>query len=145
MLRNNKIFLLLPVLLLFVVCCVGLSCRAEEKSTEPTANIFQSIAPIVASQLISEKNNLVIVDVRTPEERELVAIDNSMLIPVRQVLQGKFSLSKNEPILIYCAVGGRSLYAAKYLIIRGYKEIYNLDGGIDAWQKAGLAVIKGEK
>jgi rhodanese-related sulfurtransferase len=143
--RYYKTFLLLPMVLLLSVFNMGVCSRAEGRSGESVGSEYQSITPVAASRLIAEKKNLTIVDVRTLEERELAAIENSVLIPVGQVIKGDFSLPKTQPILIYCAVGGRSFYAAKYLIIRGYQEIYNLEGGVEAWQKAGLPVIKKEK
>jgi len=45
--------------------------------------------------------------------------------------------------MLLCAVGGRSYIAGKVLISRGYREVYNLDGGIEAWRRAGFAVLKG--
>ncbi len=143
--RYCKILSSLPVIVLFAICFAGIPCRAEGNPEKPVENVFQSITPTVAAQLIVEKENLMIVDVRTPAERDQAAIENSILIPVRQVLQGNHSFSKKEPVLVYCAVGGRSFYAAKYLISRGYEEVYNLAGGIDAWLKAGLPVIKEQK
>ena len=143
--RSCKAYILLLLVLLISVCSVDVSSRAEERPGGPVDSVYQSITPVVASVLIVEKENLVIVDVRTPGEREIAAIENSVLIPVGQLIKGNISLPKKQPVLLYCAVGGRSFYAAKYLKIRGYQEIYNLEGGIEAWQKAGLPVIKGEK
>lgn len=138
-----------------LVCCLVISslflffseriCTANEEPELQATPIFRSITPKVASRLIVEKKDLIVVDVRTEEEHVLMAIDNSVLIPVRQILGGKLPLSAEQPVLLYCAVGGRSYYAARYLKINGFKEIYNLDGGIKAWQKEGLPVIKGTK
>lgn len=143
--RYCKAYIFLPLVVLISVCSLGVSSRAEERPGELFGAVYQSITPTVASRLIVEKENLVIVDVRTPGEREIAAIENSVLVPVGQLIKGNISLPKKQPVLLYCAVGGRSFYAAKYLKIRGFQEIYNLEGGIEAWQKAGLPVIKGEK
>jgi rhodanese-related sulfurtransferase len=43
-------------------------------------------------------------------------------------------LDKNKPVLVYCAAGGRSASAAKDLKKAGFKKVYDLEGGYDAWE-----------
>jgi rhodanese-related sulfurtransferase len=45
-------------------------------------------------------------------------------------------------VFVYCAAGGRSAEAAAALKQLGHREVYNLAGGIDAWERAGLPVVK---
>ena len=99
---------------------------------------FQTISPAEAKQLIESRKNLMIVDVRSPEELKQGAIANSVLIPFWQILRGQHNLQKNQPLLLICAVGGRSYAVAQVLQRQGYRELYNLRGGIEAWKKAGL-------
>jgi rhodanese-related sulfurtransferase len=47
-----------------------------------------------------------------------------------------------KPVLVYCRSGGRSARASKQLEKLGYKVVYDLDGGITAWKKAGKKVVK---
>lgn len=49
-------------------------------------------------------------------------------------------ISKNQPVLITCLNGQRSLMAAQQLIKRGYRKVYVLKGGIEAWQRAGYTL-----
>lgn len=51
-------------------------------------------------------------------------------------------LRKNEPILMYCALGNRARRAAKVALELGYRDIVIIDGGIRAWMKAGLPIKK---
>ena len=51
-------------------------------------------------------------------------------------------LDKNQPYLVHCAVGMRSAKAYKIMDQQGFKTIYDLKGGMDAWKKAGLPVEK---
>lgn len=46
-------------------------------------------------------------------------------------------LNTDKPLLVYCASGVRSEQAAKWLLKKGFKEVYNLKGGTSAWQMAG--------
>ena len=51
-------------------------------------------------------------------------------------------LDKSKPIMVYCAVGGRSGAASKLLAENGFTKIYDLEGGIRSWEKAGKEVVK---
>ncbi len=48
-------------------------------------------------------------------------------------------LDKNKPVFIYCAVGGRSGSACSVLAKKGFKQVYNLEGGINAWRASGFS------
>lgn len=52
------------------------------------------------------------------------------------------NVSKDTPIYLYCASGGRSGEAAEILSKAGYKKVYNLLGGMRAWNAAGKPVVK---
>lgn len=54
----------------------------------------------------------------------------------------KLSFPKDGDILLYCQSGGRSASVARNLVKNGYTQVYNLSGGIMAWQNAGLPVNK---
>lgn len=51
-------------------------------------------------------------------------------------------LDKTKPVFVYCAVGGRSVKATQQLQQLGYKAVYNLSGGMQAWQQANYPVEK---
>lgn len=51
-------------------------------------------------------------------------------------------LDKNKPVFIYCAVGGRSASAVNLFAAKGFKTIYNLEGGISAWLSNGLPISR---
>jgi thioredoxin 1 len=50
------------------------------------------------------------------------------------------ALDKNKPVYVYCLSGGRSNAASKELLAKGFKEVYDLDGGIRKWKQAGKPV-----
>ncbi len=85
--------------------------------------------------------DLLIVDVRNPDELKQGKIENSVLVPFWNVKKGEHSLPKDRPILLVCAVGGRSYGAMQILARQGYRELYNLKGGMSAWKKAKLPVV----
>lgn len=84
-------------------------------------------------------------DIRSPKERQIAYIEGSHLLPPPKVKEeiASFASDKSENIVLYCASGKRSLAAAKELSKLGYQNLYNLDGGIEAWQKEALPVSSG--
>ena len=105
---------------------------------------YKNISPEEANKMIGEKGNgLLILDVRTPGEYNNDGhIKGSRLIPIN-VLETKLKeivSFKDKDILVYCKVGGRSSKASSILINKGFKNIYNMSGGIDEWKRLGLKV-----
>lgn len=90
-----------------------------------------------------EINSAVLVDVRTHDEYNSGYIENSLNI---DYLSNDFSenvekLDKNTPIVLYCRSGRRSSLSANKLSKLGFKEIYNLEGGILDWIEIGNSVV----
>jgi rhodanese-related sulfurtransferase len=79
-----------------------------------------------------------VLDVRTPAENQRDALDRSTLIPIDQLERRIEELPPNRetPILIYCAHGIRSVFGASILERHGFKNIFNLAGGIVAYRQS---------
>ena len=85
-----------------------------------------------------------LLDVRTPEEWKEGHLEKAKLVTLSKegfVEKAKAELDPKKPVLVYCKSGGRSAKAAKQLREAGF-TVYDLDGGITAWQKAGKPVVK---
>lgn len=85
-----------------------------------------------------------ILDVRTPEEYAEGHIKGAVNIDVYESdfqAAASDSLSVEKPVYVYCRSGRRSLMAGEMLAKEGY-NVVDLDGGIIAWEKAGLPVVK---
>ena len=80
------------------------------------------------------EDSFTILDVRQPGEYEQEHIPGAKLIPLPKLSDSLDELDQQKPTIVHCAIGGRSLVAAKLLSGRGFKEVYNLKGGIKAWQ-----------
>lgn len=100
--------------------------------------IFRSLSPKEAKALIETRKDLAIIDVRAPEELVQGSIPGAKLIPFTELAKGRASLPGGQPLLLICAVGGRSYAVGRYFSGKGFQEIYNLEGGISAWKAAGL-------
>jgi rhodanese-related sulfurtransferase/rubrerythrin len=75
-----------------------------------------------------------LLDVRQPKEYKQAHIPGAQLIPLATLSDSLNELDPAKPVIVYCAMGGRSRVAAQLLSGQGFEEIYNLQGGIKAWQ-----------
>lgn len=75
-----------------------------------------------------------LLDVRQPGEYEQEHLAGARLIPLKELPERVGELTPDQPVLVYCAIGGRSRAAAQYLNGQGFNQVYNLSGGIKAWQ-----------
>lgn len=116
------------------------SCRSSAQSA------IKDVEPEVFQKLISEDANAQLLDVRTPGEYAGGHLNGAHNLDWRtsNFNSGLEELNKNKPIYLYCLSGGRSASAAKKLSSIGFKEVYNLKGGILAWKKAELPVETGK-
>jgi rhodanese-related sulfurtransferase len=89
-----------------------------------------------------DAGNLVLLDVRTPEEYNDGFIEGARNLDYfgSGFEKALLAFDKEIPVYVYCASGGRSEAAAEDLIKQGLKEVYNLAGGIEAWQDEKLPV-----
>jgi len=86
----------------------------------------------------------ILIDVREPFEFRRNRIRGSVNIPASGNLDKVAdTLNKETPLFIYCTSGFRSSNAAVKLYDKGFRKLYNLEGGIVAWRKEVMPVIKG--
>jgi thioredoxin len=106
--------------------------------------------PVLDAKTFSEKlkstPNAVLLDVRTPGEFSKEYIEGALLADWNSDdFQRRIdAIDKNAPVFVYCLSGGRSSSAAAAMRKQGYKEVYELQGGIMKWKSAGLPVVSGK-
>jgi len=107
------------------------------------ASPLKEVGTLGAIQLVNSRN-AVLLDVREPKEYEGGRLPNAIHIPLGQLGSRIQELAKltARPIVVYCGRGGRTRPAESALANQGFKEIYHLLGGFDAWKAAGLPVEK---
>jgi rhodanese-related sulfurtransferase/rubrerythrin len=101
-------------------------------------NLFspgQSISTDEAKEYIKAHKNdtFQLLDVRQPKEYEQEHLPGAILIPLKELITRKDELDKTKPTLVYCAAGVRSKAASQLLQGQGFKDVYNISGGIKAW------------
>jgi phage shock protein E len=91
---------------------------------------------------LSRQSNIVILDVRTSAEYATGRIGNAVNINVDSAdfAQQTAALDRNKTYLVYCRGGGRSTRACQTMQTAGFGKVYNLSGGISAWQAAGKPI-----
>jgi adenylyltransferase/sulfurtransferase len=101
------------------------SAQAELATTTPAA--LQS--------RLKAGDELLLLDVRGPDEFETAHLEGALLIPLPE-LEGRLSeiaAWKQRPVVVHCHLGGRSEKACRILEAGGFSRVENLDGGIEAW------------
>lgn len=100
------------------------------------------ITPEDLMAMLAKKERVTLIDVRTPQEHSEAHIPGSVLMPL-STLEGVTELPGNGAIILYCRSGKRSQTALDILSRKGFKDLRDLEGGINAWIKAGGEVISG--
>ncbi|HEX3015742.1 MAG TPA: rhodanese-like domain-containing protein [Desulfobacteria bacterium] len=83
--------------------------------------------------LLKTKQDLKVVDVRTPEEFKRGHISQALLRPLSELEMWAGEFKPSEPLILVCASGGRSEVAARSLAQKGYSSLYSLKGGMSRW------------
>ncbi len=103
----------------------------------------ENLSAAQVRELLSRDKKIFLLDVRTPGEYFQIRLAGARLIPIDQLERRVAEIPRNQPVLVYCAVGSRSMAVADYLSRIGVGEVYNLYGGIWAWQLRGYPVLAG--
>ena len=105
---------------------------------EQQQSLFKTVAPQEAKNLIESRKDMLLIDVRGQDELSEGYIEGSTLMPLWAIIKGTQRPPQDKPILLVCAVGGRSLALGQLMSKNGWNEVYNLKGGISAWKEAEL-------
>lgn len=135
--NQNKYLIPLAILL----CTV--TGRAQPTSTDQATTAIQHVDPKQAQKLVDNKE-VIVLDIRTPGEFSTGRIAGAKNIDFQAPDFEKRieQLDKTKSYLVHCASGGRSSHSLLLFKKHQFQSVYHLDGGIKAWQKAGLPVEK---
>jgi rhodanese-related sulfurtransferase len=123
----KKIMLLISLLVLILI--VGCS-----NNQGTTSSIVQKVSPVEFKDIISDENVFVL-DVHVPEQEHIEGTDELIPFDALNEFVDKLPEDKNTPIALYCRSGSMSEIASKELAKMGYTEIYDLEGGRNAYIK----------
>lgn len=116
-----------------IVLCLTtmLACNSNAQNNNLTATEFE---------MGIKKPNVQVLDVRTPEEYQSGHLAHAVLADWNNDSDFKTkanNLDKTKPVYVYCLSGGRSSSASSWLLKNGFTHVYNLNGGIKAWNAEG--------
>ena len=126
-------------LMLFVLVTVlGISCNTKSQSQS------DAIKVLTPTEFKEKLANQTIIDIRTPQEYSQGHIEGAVNINYydSNFIDQIAKYDKNQPIFIYCRSGNRTSPASKKIADFGFKQIYDLEGGILSWVKNNNEVIK---
>lgn len=96
-------------------------------------NEVVQLAPETLQMWLRENKPLFLLDVREDWEVALCALPHHHHVPMNVIPLRHNELPDDVPIVVYCHHGVRSLNVARFLAHVGFTDLYNLQGGIDAW------------
>lgn len=131
---GNHPFLVGALVLMAIVVAVH-EFRARTQS-------FGSIAPSEAVRLMNQGG--VLIDIRAKEAFDAGHIVGARNVPGAAIADGAKSIEKwkEKPVIAYCDSGMTAGSAARHLARLGFKQAYNLRGGLAAWRQENLPVTK---
>ncbi len=101
-------------------------CGVRDEETVPIISVNELKRKMDAREAFK------LVDVREPFEYEIARIDGAQLIPLGEIAERAGELQREQQIVVHCHSGTRSAQAVRLLQHRGFNNVYNLEGGIDA-------------
>ena len=101
------------------------------------------VTPEQVANAVKNEENIQLLDVRTLGEYSVKHLKNAQNICVtsNDFKEKVARLNKNEPVYVYCKMGGRSAQAAAILKEMGFKKVYDLQGGLDHWEQKGFEAV----
>jgi rhodanese-related sulfurtransferase len=112
-------------------------------AAEPQPNVAASVSAAKLYALRASGVAPVVIDVRTSEEYASGHIPGAVNIPFDQVAQRIAEVDAPHGVALYCMVGPRARKGEVALLAASYQKVFHLEGGLAAWQAAGLPVDKG--
>src|SRR3989440_92824 len=104
-------------------------CGARVNDSTPAVSVQELKRKMDAREVFQ------LIDVREAFEYEIARIDGARLIPLGEIANRADELQRGQQIVVHCHSGTRSAQAVRLLQQRGFSNVYNLEGGIDAWSE----------
>lgn len=92
-----------------------------------------------------DRGEAVLIDVREPDEYAREHIESAHLAPLSRFDPAAIAGERSKIAVFHCNSGNRTTQAASQLLNAGFAETYHLEGGLQAWKRAGLPVVTDRK
>ena len=108
-------------------------------SRQPSGNSLPEMTTREAASYLADPNNTaVLIDVRESYEYQPRHAQGAINIPMSEFVARMAETPKEKDALIICEHGTRSAQVARYLMRQGYTRVFNVEGGTEQWEAAGL-------
>ncbi|MBV6395067.1 MAG: hypothetical protein HFACDABA_00638 [Anaerolineales bacterium] len=138
--KHILLFLLLPIIL---AACGRKSAQVTGETINVGGGSYMNISPAELNAMLDEKD-FVFINAHIPFDGNIQ--DTDLSIPYDQIgapeYLNQLPADKNAKIVLYCRSGRMSAIAATELVSLGFTNIWNLDGGMAAWEQAGYEIEK---
>ncbi len=108
----------------------GLRQAAAEELSAP---VIREVTPRELADKRARGDDFDLIDVREPHEYDIARLDGARLIPLATLAAALPTLNRDREIIVHCKVGGRSARAVRTLQAAGFRNVWNLAGGITRW------------
>lgn len=143
------------ILIALLIIAPGIAGAAPRIGCTVTGG-YENVTACQAKSILEDKG-VFLLDVRTPAEYSYSHIEGATLIPLKNVpshdpvnlsedqllpnRMNELPKNKNTKIVVYCYTGKRGSVASQMIADAGYKNVYNIQGGLTAWVNAGCPVV----
>jgi len=97
--------------------------------------MYRQLSHTEAEQIINERNDIVIADVRDNDSYDDSHIAHAIHLSMPKLQEFCEQVDKSQPILVYCYHGISSQSVAQHLVEQGFSEVYSLIGGFETWKE----------
>ncbi|HUV02376.1 MAG TPA: rhodanese-like domain-containing protein [Desulfobacteria bacterium] len=111
-------------------------------TSTPDQTISVNIAVDEVNRLIaSESDDIIVVDIRTKDEYDAGHIEGALSVPISELSNRTEEFNTSTKIVVYSANGSNSTIVCDILIKNGSARVYNVVGGLDAWNESGYTAV----
>jgi rhodanese-related sulfurtransferase len=136
---NKQILVFFVVLGVLLAGCQSKS--VEGKKVDVAGSSYQNVTPNELNTMLKDKH-FVFVNVHIPFAGNIAQTDLSIAYDQIEQNLSQLPSDKNAKIVLYCRSGHMSQIAAEKMVSLGYTNVWNLSGGIAAWEQAGYELEK---
>lgn len=136
----KKFYLVWLAILWLLAACGGTAVSDEQPAASIDVNNLPDTVDVQTTAAIKDMDNVFVLDVREQWEYDEGHIPGVSLIPMSEVPNSLSQIPTDKEVIVTCRSGNRSGQVTDYLRQQGFDNVHNMDGGILAWEAAGLPV-----
>lgn len=100
----------------------------------PVPKIQDQNIPIEEALINYYAKDIILIDLRTPREYEEFHVPGSKLLPLEELVNRVHEVPEDKTVYLICRTGNRTVQGMRFLLTKGYHNVYNVLNGIVAWE-----------